>query len=317
MSPAEQWSGRCSDRVKHLPTVLPGQGLGSAIKAPESMSPAAGTSRRSPAAPERTGRKRLQRLVTNLSERDHAILSDLDRFRFLTTSHLQFLHFHDHQTEPAAARICRRTLARLAEHRLIRHLERRIGGLHAGSAGYVWRLGPVGDRLLRQARGDGGRARLKEPSLRHLDHTLAAADCYRQLVALQRRGDAEFLQLEPEPDCWRRFLGVGGNHEILKPDLFAVTASGEYEDHWFIEIDRATESLPTIVRKCGQYERYRRSGQEQQDGGVFPRVVWLVPDAVRQERLQHGLRAARGLDHELFRVVVASELPALITGGAS
>lgn len=323
MSPADQWSGRCSDRIEHLPAVLPGQRFGSAITAPESMSLAAGTSQRvsrPQAAPERTGRKRLQRLITTLSERDRAILTDLDRLHFLTTSHLQFLHFHDHQTEGAAARICRRTLARLADYRLIRHLERRIGGLHAGSAGHVWRLGPVGDRLLRQARGDGGRARPKEPSLRHLDHTLAAADCYLQLVALQRHGHAELLRLEPEPACWRRFLGAAGNQEILKPDLYAVTAdipSGDYEDHWFIEIDRATESLPTIVRKCGQYERYRRSGQEQQGGGVFPRVVWLVPDAARLERLRRGLHGARGVDGELFRVVVPTELPAMILGGAS
>ena len=317
MTSAEHWSVRCSDRIEHGAASLPGQGAAVAGSAPESMSPAAGRSRPSRACPERTSRRRLQQLGLNFSERDWRILSDLDRFRFLTGQQLQDLHFHDHRTASAAARICRRTLTRLASHRLITHLERRIGGLHAGSSGYVWRLGVAGDRLLRQANGDGGRARHKEPSSRHLDHCLGIADCYLQLIGMQRRGEIELLRIETEPTCWRRFLGTGGQREALKPDLFAVTASGDYEDHWFIEVDRATESLPTCLRKCGQYERYRRSGQEQQVASVFPRVIWLVPDEARQERLRHGLRTARGLDSELFRVALAAELPALVAGGAS
>lgn len=317
MNPAEHWSDRRSDRIERGAAFLPGHEATAANSAPESMSLAAGVSRPPRSCPERTSHRRLRQLTLTLSERDRRILADLDRFRFLTGSQLQYLHFHDHKTTSAATRICRRTLARLAAHRLITHLDRRIGGLHAGSSGYVWRLGVVGDRLLRQSRGDGGRARHKEPSARHLGHCLAVADCHLQLVDLGRRGEAELLDVETEPTCWRRFLGNGGQHETLKPDLFAVTASGDYEDHWFVEVDRATESLPTLLRKCGQYERYRRSGQEQQNGGVFPRVVWVVPDERRQARLLAGLRATRHLDSELFRVVRSDDLPALVTGGAS
>ena len=56
--------------------------------------------------------------------------------------------------------------------------------------------------------------------------------------------------------------------------------SGEYELRWFIEVDRGSESLPVIVRKCRLYADYYQSGREQANGGgVFPRVCWIVPDA--------------------------------------
>jgi len=71
----------------------------------------------------------------------------------------------------------------------------------------------------------------------------------------------------------------------LKPDLYAVTASGDYEDHWFCEIDRATESMPTLLKKCVQYEAYRRTGAEQDRLGVFPLVVWVVPDDAQADKL--------------------------------
>ena len=291
MTASADRSGRRSDRVEGAADVLPGQLARLAISAPESMaSPGCGAW--APGAPERTGRRQLARLGAQLSDRDRAILHSLADFHFLTGVQLQTLHFHDHRTPDAAARLCRRSLARLASHRLLEHLDRRIGGLRAGSDGYVWRLGPVGDRLLRQDSGDDIRSRRKTPSIRYLDHCLAAADCYLRLVAGLRRGDVELLSVKTEPMCWRRFLGVGGAREILKPDLYAITASGDYEDHWFLEIDRATESLPTVLRKCGQYERYRRTGQAQADGGVFPRVVWLVPDERRQRQLRDGLARA-------------------------
>ena len=317
MTAAADWSGRRSDRVEPPSGSVPGQLANLAINAPESMALSAGTPRRSSAAPERTSKHQLQRLTNDLSERDQSILSSMQAFHFLTGAQLQALHFRDHRTLQAAARICRRSLARLRDHRLLEHLDRRIGGLRAGSDGYVWRLGPVGDRLLRQDADDETRLRRKAPSIRHLDHCLAVADCYLQLVASQRGGETELVRVVTEPACWRRYLGPGGSSEILKPDLYAVTASGDFEDHWFIEVDRATESLPTLLRKCHQYERYRRTGHSQADGGVFPWVVWLVPDERRQRQLLDGLAHSRQLDSELFRVITADQLPGLVAGGAA
>jgi len=263
------------------------------------------------------GRRRLRVIERELSERDWAILASLDQHRFLTSRQLQALHFHQHATTDAATRICRRVLTRLCELGVVEHLARRVGGVRAGSASYVWRVGPVGDRLLRQAQGEGARARRKEPSARHLDHCLAIADCHLALVTAARAGHLELLRVATEPDSWRAYLGAGGAPELLKPDLYAVTVTGEYEDHWFVELDRATESLPTLVRKCGQYERYRRTGREQVETGVFPLVVWVVPDYQRATKLQAALDTARRLDTTLFRITTPERFAELVCGGTA
>lgn len=318
MTAAASWSDRRSGRVASTASSAEVTGDGADAKAPESMA----FSRTTPfAAAEgrgrRVSRRQFHRVRHALSVRDQAILTSLGHLRFLTTSQLRTLHFPQHATEPAAARICRRVLGRLAEQRIVEHLERRIGGLRAGSESYVWRVGPVGDRLLRDAQGEAPRGRRKEPSLRHLDHTLAIADCYLALVEASRAERLELVAFATEPTCWRTYHGTGGARETLKPDLYAVTASGDYEDHWFIEVDRATESLPTLLKKCTQYERYRRTGQAQADGGVFPRVLWVMPDETRGRRLEAALRANRQLDEVLFRTTTGAAFIATVLGGAT
>lgn len=305
-------SARPSGRDDHVPTELPSQRPAKVRKAPESM-----PSRRLlvPQASEggrRVSRTELQRLAVELNDRDRAVMGFIDNYGFLSTNQVQQLHFTTQPTDSAAIRSCRRTLARLRERRLIEPLGRRIGGLHAGSAGYVWRLGPAGDRLLRLEAVDAPRARRKEPSVRFLDHRLAVADAACQLTAASQSGHLELLQVVPEPAAWRPFSSDYGVREVLKPDLYAETASDAYEDFWFIEVDRGTESLPTVLGQCEQYERYRRSGTEQAALGLFPRVVWLVPDERRVAALQAAITKSSALDDDLFRVAQQGDLLQLI-----
>jgi hypothetical protein len=121
--------------------------------------------------------------------------------------------------------------------------------------------------------------------------------------------------VQTEPACWRIAASFGDR--MLKPDLFAVTASADYEDHWYIEVDRATESLPTLLRKCAQYEDYRRTGAEQQDHGVFPLVIWIVPDDARAAKLRAAIAASRSLDRDLYRICTPASFAGVITGGAA
>jgi hypothetical protein len=150
-----------------------------------------------------------------------------------------------------------------------------------------------------------------------LDHCLAVADVHLLLRAAHCAGVIEVVSVEVEPVCWRRYLGSGGEPQVLKPDLAVVTASGQFEDCWFLEVDRATESVPTVLRKCGQYEAYRRTGIEQERLGVFPIVVWLVPHAARHAKLSEAIGVSRRLDSDLFRVTLGGDLVALLAGGAS
>lgn len=270
-------------------------------------------------------------LLEALSERDLGILESLRTHRVLTTALIRRLHFpisnepheasngRSHATEMAAAVAAIRVLTRLESHRLIARLHRRIGGVRAGSTGIVWQLGASGERLLRARHGDPARRRYSEPSPTFIAHTLAAADLAIQLQELARRGVIELLRLEAEPDCWRTFLSAHGARQWLKPDLFAITADGDYEHHLFIEADNATEHMPVIVRKALQYQRYANTGIHQQEHGLFPSVVWVAPNQQRKSAIRAALTTESQLQHlataGVFHVVTAQEFPHLITEG--
>jgi len=119
--------------------------------------------------------------------------------RLMSARQIQAIHFPDaeHGNEQAATRARQRVLARLTQERLLIRLDRRVGGVRAGSAGFVLALGPVGQRIL----AGGGRRRSYEPTLRFFDHTLAVA----QLVDRARRARKEAAPT-------RTGVGSGGRH---------------------------------------------------------------------------------------------------------
>jgi hypothetical protein len=258
----------------------------------------------------------LTELSRLLSERDWAILDVVAAHRFLTTAHVEQFYFCAHSSPASAARVCRRVLERLETHRLLERPIRRIGGLQAGSASSIWMLTSTGQRLRNLRAGLGAVGRVREPGERFIAHYLAIADTHLALLQAGRAGQLELSEVQIEPACWRTYTGLGGSREVLKPDLYAVTLSGEYEDHWFIEVDRSTESIPTLLKQCQQYETYRRTGNEQQARGVFPLVVWVVPDNSRQAKLQSALRTAHSLPSDLFRITTIERLLEVVLGDA-
>lgn len=256
------------------------------------------------------GRHGLEELREQLSDRDLAVIRSVSEHRFLTAEQIKQLHFADRASEDAAARVCRRVLTRLTRERVLGRLKRRVGGVRAGSASFVYTLGPVGARLIQ-------RRRFTEPSALFLDHTLAVADAHVELVRAARQERLELISVEVEPACWRRYLGAGGAREIVRPDLRVVTAAGAYEDCWFLEIDRGTESPAAVSRKCRVYEAYWRTGFEQDAHGTFPLVLWVAPDERRATRLKMIISETRHLKRELFRVTSAEWLVMVMAGGAA
>ena len=96
--------------------------------------------------------------------------------------------------------------------------------------------------------------------------------------------------------------------ETLRPDLLVeLTTTDGWELRWFIEVDRGTEHLPTVVRKCQAYERYWRSGREADHHEVFPRVLWSVPDQKRADAISGAIGRTRNLTVDLFRLTTATE----------
>jgi hypothetical protein len=264
----------------------------------------------------RVGHRQLARLADAISQRDETILRLIAVHRYATTRQLQLLVFTDHASAASAARTCSRVLLRLQSSGLLDTLERRVGGIRAGSAGRIWHLTHAGSRLLSFLDGDGTQAtRFQEPSQRLLDHSLMVTDIHLTLRSAAVQHGFEIVAVQHEPESWRAFTGQGGQRRLIRPDLFVVTATNEYEDSWALEADTGSEHPPTVVRSCKRYLSYHHTGIEQQAHGVFPRVIWVVPHAARAAKLDAAFRSAR-LDRDLFRITTLGRLVDLIAGGA-
>jgi Replication-relaxation len=245
------------------------------------------------------------RLHERLSERDMGIIRQVAELRLMSGRQIQALHFpgEQHTGEAAATRARQRVVTRLCRERLLAPLARRVGGVRAGSAGLVLACGPVGQRVLMTS---GARRRAYEPGLRFFDHTLAVAQLAVDVQVAARTGALDLLRFETEPGCWRQIVDLHGRR-WLRPDAFLVLGSGDYELRWFCEVDQATESVPTVLRKCRSYSDYYQSGKEQASGGVFPRVCWITPDETRAERLRAAIAQERRLPGRLFVVTPAEQ----------
>jgi hypothetical protein len=229
----------------------------------------------------------------------------------MTGRQIEAMHFPvtNHGTPSAAARACSRELTRLTQDRLLVRLGRRIGGIRAGSSSAIYALGPVGQRVLAL---DGPRPRFREPSASFVDHTLAVSQLAVDLTMAEQAGRCEVSRVQGEPDCWRTFSGVAGR-VLLRPDLVITLGLGDYEADYFIELDRATEHLPAVLRKCQTYQSYYRSGREQAAHGVFPRVCWVVPDELRAEALRALLDRNSHLTKGLFLVTTSADSVEILT----
>lgn len=260
--------------------------------------------------------KALGKLRGRLSERDFAIIRQVADLRLMSARQIQAIHFPDaeHENGPAATRARQRVLERLSRERLLARLERRIGGVRAGSAGLVLALGPIGQRLIEPT---GPRRRTYEPTLRFFDHTLAVTQLVVDATVASRDGVVDLIECQSEPQCWRQLTGFGGRR-LLRPDAYMTLGVGGYELRWFIEIDRATESLPVILRKCRLYADYYQSGKEQADSGsVFPRVCWVAPSELRAKQMREAITRDRRLPDRLFVISTEDDALTVLSGVAT
>jgi hypothetical protein len=262
--------------------------------------------------------RRLAVLEQGLSPRERAIIDTLDRLRVATTEHLKRLHFAD-LTPHSAARQAPKTLARLADARIVTKLERQLGGIRAGSKAAVWSLDLAGQRLAAVC-GPAGGHRVRRPwtpSLAFIAHRLAVTDCFTDITERCRGGAAELLDFEAEPLSWRRYASSYGASSILKPDAFVRLALGDFERGAFVEIDRATEARSTLTGKLRQYRTFWETGREQERRGYFPRVVFAVPSEDRKAVLVDLFGAQPEETWPIWQVVPGAELPAALIGEAS
>lgn len=248
-------------------------------------------------------RDRLKRL--GLSERDVAILNAIADCRLMTTTHVQRLFFTDYDTDQLKLRATRRACNRLEKHGYINKV-RRIGGADAGSTVSDYSLNVSGARLV-SSRDRHVEPYFPDPQDYFYEHTMGLTGLYTDLRELSNAGKLQLVELATEPLCWRVYANAT---KELRPDMSAITMHQVNDDaelfYWFIEWDRSTEHQPQIVQRLRQYQEYCNTGIEQQTHGVFPLVLWVVPDARRKNELQKIIRETPGIIPDLFVIKTAS-----------
>lgn len=238
--------------------------------------------------PQRVRQRHIDWLTDRLSSRDWQIVDCLATSRLLTGSQLERLCFADLAGRSRSV-VRWRVLKRLVDWRVLAPLGRRIGGAARGSAGTAYALDSAGQALVRLRAAEHGDEpqtprRPGMPGERFLRHVLMVSELYVQLVEAARGGGVQLDGFQAEPAAWLPD-GLGG---WLKPDAFVALSAGDITDDWLIEVDLATEHLPTIRRKADTYLDFFQRGQLGPHG-VMPRVLITVPDEARQDAVQYIL----------------------------
>jgi hypothetical protein len=260
-------------------------------------------------APARVTAAAARRIEADLTDLDRAIIEALANVRIATGQQLRRLFWPDTDT---GRRLARHRLAKLTNLRVLTRLDRRIGGVRAGSEGYTYSLDVVCERIA-EPESSRRRRRPRTPGTPFLTHALAVTETFVQLHETHHQGALELLSFQAEPTCWRRYPNAGGGKDLIKPDAFAITAVGEFEYRWLIEVDCATEHSARIVVKARQYVEHYRSGTEQHAHGVYPWVLWIAPTEARSSVLVKALGSLPAEYWELFQVTTTASFPEAVT----
>src|SRR6266542_1641815 len=270
--------------------------------APRSPADAAGSGSVGLPSATRASRSQTEWVVNRLSGRDWQIIQAVNQLRVISGEQLQRLFFFSLPSTRSQVASRTRALRRLMAWRVLAPLERLIGGAGRGSSGSAFSLNSVGQRLIaQQQHADAQPLRVRRPGTpgdRTLRHAMAVTELYIRLVELGRVQGFTTTEFATEPACWWP-NGLGG---FVKPDAYVGLVLGDVVDHWWVEVDMATESLPTLRRKLETYLDFVRRGQLGPDG-VVPRVLVSTVSERRRDAVCELVRRLPSPAEALFTVV--------------
>lgn len=229
--------------------------------------------------------------------RDRAIIRDVLRHGQMTRHQIQRLHFRHGGYVASFQAVCRR----LALLTAWGYLSRARLPVPVGSGPFVYQVGPNARLALGEEPGDRLPARRRVRTAPALAHRLEIVDFY---IALREALEGEGAILTWLGESEARFQGTaGGRRLVIAPDAYCLWRRGGAEGVFFLEWDRGTESLARLADKLTRYDRYYavelyhdHLGEE----GLRPRLLFVVPDARRAERVRDWLvrrRAQRAYPH--------------------
>jgi hypothetical protein len=246
-------------------------------------------------------------VAERLSERDWRIVEAINVVRLLTGQQIERLFFWD--LAPGRSRVASRSRAlhRLVAWRVLVPLPRRIGGAGRGSSVLAFALDSTGQRLMCERHlGVGQLPRVRRPGApteRTVRHILAVSEAFTHITECAREYGFALARFQAEPASWWA-NGLGG---YLKPDAYARLTNGEVTDHWWLELDLATESLPAVKRQLASYVDFWDRGQEG-PGGIMPLVAVATTTPERKQAIASLVEKFPSAPPDLFSVVQTDEL---------
>lgn len=170
------------------------------------------------------------------------------------------------------------------------------------------------------------RSRPYTPSQTFLEHTLAIAEAYTEIVvAVRNTPNLELISMEVEGEAARTHVRPASylfpsKTTKIWPDLFVCLEGvngngGRYRDHWYIEVDLGTERSKAITDKCLRYIEYYKTGKPREEHGIIPAVLFVVPDEKRKEAIAGVIGKLEDKRYQrCFAVVTQGEYLAKIVG---
>jgi hypothetical protein len=244
-------------------------------------------------------------LAETLSEREWQIMRTINRLRLATGHQLERLHFSELSGKSRSV-VRWRVLKRLVDAQVLTPLTRRIGGSLRGSAKLAYALDIAGERLLRLRRNlSDADERIRRPGPvgeRFVAHTLATSELYVQLAEHAEVDGYTVDEFLAEPGSWWP-NGAGG---WMKPDAYLSISANGFTDHWWVEVDLATEAVPTLRGKFLAYVDFVQQGQLG-PADVVPRVLVTVPTEARMRVMAQVVARMPAPADEMFTVVLHEE----------
>lgn len=249
--------------------------------------------------------RRIGHLIDELPARYVAPLPHLAQARLLTGAHLDRLLTQPDMSAPTTGRVRRRVMARLTGLGLVATLERRIGGVRAGSTGHIYTLTPAGRVFLAVRDGMPRPPRQRHanrPGWEFLAHALAISEIYVHLTETARVTTGTAVKVSTfvtEPGCWFR----NASNQWIRPDAYVLIATPLHADCWWLEIDRDTESPARIAAKCRAYTDHLYYGGTGPHGAP-PRILFSTPTSLRCRAISGLIAKLPHPDDQLFETCV-------------
>lgn len=249
--------------------------------------------------------------VVRLSARDRSVVELVGELGQIPARLIGDFCFHGLRS----ATPLKRTLQRLVERKLLARLELRlVGGPGGGSSQYVYQLGKQGGRLL-------GIAKECPRFTRYDPHMVMTAECVVRTKLLEHDGQLALLGFKGEDAAYTEVRDPSTGQRIkLTPDAWLDVGLHEPRRRLalWLEVDRGTEhNSVQIAAKLARYVQAYRVWDVKRHGAVFPRIVFVVPDSRRAQRIRRELAKVPDEFKKLFAVEEFASFPQAIPADLS